>query len=415
MKRKILFAIIFIFTIIHYSKSQNFVWESIIETGNKDGFYSILLTEPISSRTKIDLSDIRVFDKKENEIPYIVDKEQTEYRSHIFKEYKIIEKKHFSKKGYTRLVIHNPKREKLSAINLIIQNSEVKKWLKINGSNNKKNWYVVKDKYTFESINNTKETSEIKIVNFPLNNYEYYELIIFDFFNKPINILKAGFYETIIEKGKYSPIKEPFISQNDSSMKNYSIVTVNFQRPQYIDKLVFDINKRGFYKRKSTLHVKKKKYKNKQLTTFYERFAEIDFSSETKNELLLPSIQLRDIHIFIENGDDKPLKINHVKAYFLNRYLIAKLKKNTKYRVRFGDKKLYPPNYDLKHFKNKIPKTADLPQIIAGKKVRYIYKEKKEVTIENIFFNKTFLWSTIIFVILFLGFMTVKMLREMKN
>jgi len=67
------------------------------------------------------------------------------------------------------------------------------------------------------------ETSVIKIIDFPASNYEYYEILIDDWKSNPINVLKAGFYNISVEKGKYSPVEEPQISQIDLKEEKQSL------------------------------------------------------------------------------------------------------------------------------------------------------------------------------------------------
>ena len=52
--------------------AQNFMWETRIDSVQEKGFYSIPLNPEITSRLKNDFSDLRIFDEKNVEIPYLL-------------------------------------------------------------------------------------------------------------------------------------------------------------------------------------------------------------------------------------------------------------------------------------------------------------------------------------------------------
>ena len=113
--------------------------------------------------------------------------------------------------------------------------------------------------------------------------------------------------------------------------------------------------------------------------------------------------------IKINNNDDKPLKIKNVKASQLNTYLTASLENGNDYTLRFGDEKLEAPVYDLKYFVDSIPQNlAQLaPGSVNGLKTM---EDSKSTSV----FNSTYIWIALGVVIIFLGFMSYRMLKEMK-
>jgi len=187
------------------AKAQQFNWQASLAPVSSDGYYKILLSPEIVSKLNDNLGDIRLYSIDNKEIPYVNEVEVPFETKDYFVEYKIIEKKELTSwPYYTRLVIHNPKKTEISNIQLVIRNTDVSKSLKLSGSDDNKNWYSIKDSYRFHSMYSDETTSVIKIIDFPVSNYEYYEILIDDWKNNPINIVKAGYFNTSIEKGKYS-------------------------------------------------------------------------------------------------------------------------------------------------------------------------------------------------------------------
>jgi len=219
------------------ARSQEFKWESKTDLVLSNGFTEVLLSPEITGNLRADLGDIRLYDSTGSEIPYIQYSEKPVLYKQLFKEYAVLQKVHHY--DYTRLVIHNPSKSTITNISLVIKNADVRKWLTLNGSDDQKVWYALKEHYYFQSFYNDDKTSEIRVLNFPKSNYEYYELLVYDYFDYPINILKVGYYDTSVETGKYSVVKAPSFSQIDTLKQ--SVIQIHYTNQQYIDKLQFEI------------------------------------------------------------------------------------------------------------------------------------------------------------------------------
>lgn len=88
--------------------------------------------------------------------------------------------------------------------------------MQLSGSDDKADWYIIKDNYELESLFNHRETEEVTILHFPLSDYEYYRLDINDSPSLPIKILKAGHFDTSFAKAKYLELPSPVLKQADS-------------------------------------------------------------------------------------------------------------------------------------------------------------------------------------------------------
>jgi hypothetical protein len=207
--------ILLFITIIWLSSNvsaQDWHWQADLDDIAKDGFYKINISPEIVSASENNNGDIRIYDASDNEIPFIIDKEQSVNLKEFFVEYKIITNETQRKwPYYSQIIIHNPKKNEISNFQFIIRNADVSKNLKLSGSDDAAHWYVIKDKYRFRSIYNDESTSVIKILNFPNSNYEYFEILIDDWRDNPINIQKAGYFDTAVEEGKYAVITKPVV------------------------------------------------------------------------------------------------------------------------------------------------------------------------------------------------------------
>ena len=393
--------------------AQDFAWQADINPISENSFYRINLNPEIISKMENGLNDIRIYDVKNTEVPYIFEKENLINRNDYFIEYKIVSKEHQNYwPYYTRLVIHNPKRNSITNFYLIIKNSDVSKSLKLSGSDDKKHWYIIKDNYRFQAVYSDEYTSEIEIMNFPKSNYKYFEILLDDWKNKPLNILKVGYFDTSFEEGKFINVENPKIIQNEITEKKQSFFKVQFTDNQLIDKVVFDINSDDFYLRKAEIQVKDSiLYKKKKTEVYFRTVKEITLSSNSSNKFYFGDFKVKEFYVRIHNKDNKPLIINKINASQLKNYLICKLKKNTSYNLKFGDKEIAKPEYDLEYFKQEISK--DIPNI--GTKAAINIKEELKQADKGIKISKTYIWVAIIAVIAFLAYMTFKMLKDMKK
>ena len=313
--------------------AQSFDWEAKIEPVNKNGFYNILLTPDISTHLKSNFSDIRIYDSDGKEVPYLLRNEAPKASQLLFKDYQIIENKSIQN-CCSKIILHNPTKSKINNISLIIKNSDVRKKAKLSGSDDQDNWYIIKDNYNLESIYNNRETSEVKILDFPLSEYKYYQIDIADSSNAPLNIIKAGYYDTYYEDGKYLKLPALTLQQKDSSDK-HSYISLSFPSAQVIDKLTLEIKGPLYYYRKATVCqlVQEKDRRH------FSILKNIDIRSNQENDIHFYRFHAKDLYLVIENNDNQPLTVESATGYQLMNYLTANLEKDKEYRLVFGNKK----------------------------------------------------------------------------
>lgn len=403
--RKILLYTTLFFLIAGHSFGQIFKKKAALEKINESGFYKIAITPEIVTHLNDDLSDIRIYDNTQNEIPYILSREVPLQVHQIFKAYNI---KEFTSqpKCCSRLILQNTAKTKIDNISLIIKNSDVKKKAKLSGSSDNEHWYIIKDDYHLESFPSANNTSEVKILNFPLLDYEYYMLEIGDSGSAPLNILKAGYYDTYIENGKFIELPKAHIHAKDSSDKK-SYITVAFPSAQLIDKVEIAATEPPYYFRNAaictTYYEKGKRHYNTVTTSILR--------SNSDNIIELDHLKVKDFQLIIENLDNQPLKIKSIKSYQLVYYMTAMLEKGKEYTLHFGDKKLSYPQYDLPYFKDSIP--ANLSIIKSGTIINI--PQQVDVAEQPFFSSMLWVWATIFLVMSALGYMSYKMIKEMKT
>lgn len=387
------------------SKAQDFRKEARLQPVEQNGFYNILLTPEITGSLKEDLSDIRLYDADGHEVPYLLRSEQPKAPQQLFRGYTLLQNKTIPG-CCTELILQNADKNKINNISLIIRNSDVRKTARLSGSDDNQNWYNIKDNYYLESIYNNNETSEVKILNFPLSNYEYYRLTIDDSLNAPLKIVKAGYYDVHYEDGKYLSLPTAAVQQKDSSDKN-SYIRLAFPSSQVIDKIKFDLAGPQYYLRNVRVgqmqEDKGKKYFSSLQSTY--------FKSNQDNVIFFDRLKAEELYLVIENKDNPPLRVNDAKGFQLTHYLTAGLEKGKKYYLRFDAPEAGMPQYDLEYFRDSIESTMKMLEPTGLR----IIGQKASVARDDFFKSTLWIWGALALIVVLLGYMSVKMLKEMKK
>ena len=399
---------IFLFTSSSLAFSQVFKGEASLPAVDVDGFYRIFISPEVSPYFNAQFSNIRIYDQQNVEVPYLFQTESPSHYSEKFKEYEIVEKKQ-TKNCCTSLMLRNPDSQAINNISLSIKNAEVTKHATLLGSDDKENWFALKQHFVLSALNNQSKTSEIKIVDFPLSNYTYYLLQIEDSTSAPINILSAGHYEVQSEDGKYSENASLNFIKSDSARQKKTYIKISFDTTQVVDRLIVSLTGQPYFLRKTTLYTKEEmRNKKGDREFYYDRLYDFELSSKQISVINLPGIKVSELLMVVENEDNPSLDIASLKTFQLNRYLTAWLKKGNQYTLKIGAKELESPRYDIAFFKDNIP--AESPLISIG--LIKVFEEKERQTTTTSFTSQSIVWIAIVLVIMLLGLMSVKLIRE---
>jgi hypothetical protein len=404
-------SIIALVLLITNGYAQQYRWKSELDSVKSEGFYNIVLTPDISSRLNDDFSDIRIKDANEKEIPYILKSEIPYFDQQLFKEYPIVEKT-IIKNCCTKIIIRNASKTNINNISLVLKNSDAIKVARVLGSDDKKEWYGIKQSYVFQNSYSETSPTTTNVIGFPLSNYEYYMFEVSDYYSAPLNVLKAGYYDSYIMQGKYLPVPAPSLMQSDSMTIKKTYIKITFNENYFIDQLKFTFEGPRFYKRNAIL-ADKQTLKNKQV--YFEPITSLTIDSYSDNSMAIKDyFRKKEFYLIIDNEDNEPLKLKSVEAQQLTHYLKTYLKPGANYKLLYSNEKAVFPVYDLRFFADSIP--AMLPDLNVLKNINITTNNTNEIKRAPKWFeNKVWIWAAIGGVIMLLGFMSYKMVNEMKN
>ncbi|HMG94477.1 MAG TPA: hypothetical protein VK589_30670 [Chryseolinea sp.] len=391
--------------------AQTFVAETQLPEVHSDGFYNIALTPENSAYLNHAFTNMRIFDEKNREVPYLLRVDVPHTVTNVFRDYAIAEKKQI-KNCCTSLVLHNPDQRLSNNMQLLVKNADVTKEATLLGSDDKVHWFALNQHLILTPASSIEGTSEMKIVNFPLSNYQYYSLQIDDSTSAPLNILTAGYFEVQTEVGKYAEVPLKEIIKSDSAKEKKTYVHVRFNGSMTVDKFELTLKGAPFFLRKAMVHVPKtRNLKGGKTETYYDPLQEIEITSKRPTLTELQGLKVKELLIIIDNEDNPVLELDRFNAYQLNRYATAWLTTGTNYTVKVGPPALMAPIYDISFFKDSIPENAGVIQMGA---IKFNSVDRGE-TSSTFFTTKAYIWVAVILVIVILGLMSVRMLKTMNN
>lgn len=388
--------------------AQQFKVEATLPATDADGFYRILITPEAAAYPNQTFSNVRLYDAQQKEVPYIVEQEQPVYQEQQFREYTIVEKK--QEPGCcTTLILENPDKAAINNINLLIRNAEVVKEATLSGSDDQKSWFVIREKFTLQSINNPDEAASMKAVRFPLSNYTYYQLRINDSAQAPLNIIKAGYYSALTSEGVYTLVAPRSVATSDSIKQKKTYIHVLFDTLRLLDKVELSLTGTPYFMRQVDVYERQSRNTKKGVKDYYNFVTSFGISSAGAAIVYLPRVKSRELMFVVNNQDNPSLTVSSLKVHQLNRYLVAWLKKGEKYTLRFGNEQMAEPLYDLAFFKDSL---SYQPTVLKVQNVQTIQEANKEEESSTFFTDKRVIWGAIILVIGILGFMSVRLIRE---
>ncbi len=381
-----------------------------IESVTQSGLHKMVLPAEIRSFSKEELGDFRILDSKGTEIPYYILQQNTEAKSQSFSECKILSKTTIPK-SKTTIIFENPNAV-IDEIVLSITNSDVAKSYSISGSNDQKEWFGLVNNSLLTEIENSKATSVLKTLNFPLTAYRYIKLDLNDKKTLPINVLKISYVPTkthnaIVEESRPKEIKFQQIPDEKKTR-----IYINFGRLQIVNQVGFTITEPNLYQRNAIIFIIEKKQMNKKSALFPETVFAFELSSNQKNIFRIPQLFKKECFIEIENQDNPPLTLSKIQFFQNQVTVIADLKANEKYTITTGNSKLDSPEYDLENFKNSIGDNLPKAKIY---EIKHHDSQKTHLKNESIWQQPWFMWLCIGFGGIIFAFFTRSLIKDMKK
>lgn len=399
-----------------------FRYRTPIATADSTGYHRVLLSPETRGEMRAGFDDVRIYDSGNHEVPFVIATETPQPPVTRFVQYPV--KDEHDAPGDCWITVENPlyKTENLSHICLEVNNTEVRRGMILSGSYDNVKWYAIKDEFVtsfYESFEHgAKATTNIVRFDFPLSDYRYFRFEFDDWWwwnenYNPVFIARAGVLVTtpaVVEDQRIEMQNVVFAAKQ---VGKTTCVDIVLSGNRYVDFLRFDLaatTGAGTFYRGAHLYIADSTHHcDKPLSNY---IAADVLSNTSKNEFDLNATR-RQSHfcLHIENEDDQPLQVNAVHAIGIRKYAIAYLNKNEPYFLYYGNDTIAAPRYDLR-YQQDVLSSAPM-SIVATGAIESIAQIPLPAPTEPAN-NRVYIWLAIGVVVLILGWMSVKMLREMK-
>jgi hypothetical protein len=382
-----------------------------IEPVKTDGMYKILLPSAVRSFSREDLSDFRIYDGQNREVPYFIIQGNSRVALDAFEQYPILSRQIVPRKSGT-YVIDTKSAHNINGLSLTVSNTDVVKEYDLSGSNDLKAWYGISNNAMLDNLDGGDRTAVTKDLSFPMSAYRYLKITFDDSLSLPVNVLQAGNRRREIRENNLQKITPESIEIEHLKEEKVTVVHVVFAYPQVLNRIAFDIKTPKYYRRTVSVYRDATRKVRRKNVSYNEFLCGFELSSQAKNQFDIPQIFVREIEIEIENRDNQPLDISAIHFGQLPAFAIAELTAGEKYTVKSGDPKRHAPDYDIADFNHQ--NLCKLPQTT----VVAIHHDKAlmgDAAVKPVWQQKWFLWVCIAIGGLAIAYFALSLVCDMKK
>jgi hypothetical protein len=407
MKRKLINIYFFCaISICCNAQVEGYRFYAPLDSIKTSGFYNIVLSPEINAHLKTDYSDVRIVNGAGKWVPHalhVPNNEISRAKLNLELKYSLIENNKINS-----IFIINEKYRALNNIELLIRNTAAERYCSLSGSDDNVNWFVINDSILINPTPTETKSVNVFRLNFPLNNYKFYKLIIVNSNKDPLDINKmnssAENNEPLFIQNKVIKNPNTTIEQKDSGKISY--IKVTQQHPYHFDGISLKISAVKYYVRKLDVFVPTaEKHSFSNPGNMVESFI---FSNNSNLSFRIPLTNPRVFYLQINNEDNLPLKVDEVATTINEHFTNAYLEKGDMYRLIMGNQNANLPNYDIAKLNLSISDSATF--IETKSVVAFPQKDTKEN--KKATSSKWIIWTALIAGLFILLLLTKKMIKE---
>lgn len=377
-----------------YRRKVNLVQEST--------WHTVQIMPSMFDKVSPSFNDIRLLDIDADtvEIPYIIRVQEKQISSESIPLSVINESR---KEGAYYITFINSGKT-LNHLTLEFEEDNYFATVKIQGSQNNRQWFDIADDQKIFSVNSASETYQYNELVFPASNYDYFRVIVQSQTN--LNFRRGSFENETTTTGNYRTIAHRHKVRQNRKAKQ-TIVDLRFDHFQPVSKIALSISATSDYYRSASVEILRDSVKTekgwiKNYETVYDGYVTSIHPNDIEFNYRLTSA----VRIVINNLDNPPLQINNLNVEGPVVDLAAALTPGNLF-LYYGNLSANKPSYDLEHFKANIPSILNAATLGDEESLS---RPAEEMT--GFFENKTVLYVLMLVVIFVLGFFTIRMMSS---
>ena len=332
-----------------FTKSEWEFFKSLESTPSGDGYLRISVDGEVYRSSQRSLADLRLVDDLGKETPYSIyaQRESTTQESY--------EPKIFNRAilpgAYSTLTLDLEQEAESNTLVLKTSSRNFKRRVEIAGSNDRKQWLVVKsDGYIFDFSGDQK--IHLTTIRYPDSKYRYLQIKVWNGKEEPLTIEGAS-----LSRVKTTPARRAVRSvrihsrEEDAKLKaTVCVLDLSYENLP-ADFLTIDTPEENFSR---MIEIQSgndlKTWEISQQGDLY-RFRTDKYSVEKKT-LHFPEMRCRYLKLLIYNHDDPPLKLAAFEAQGVEEDLVCRTQPGRSYSLYYGNAQAHAPRYDFERLKN---------------------------------------------------------------
>lgn len=392
--------------IVSFSFAQNY--QGKINKVSENGLHQILLTPEVRSASQNNIDFLRIFDAKNNEVPYVIYEGKSNNSS--LKNFTIISKTAVPNVA-TSVIISNENALNLDNLTLKIANTDVDKKYNISGSNDQKEWFGLVINQKVIGLNDAGENFVERDFPFPLNNYKFLKINFIDKNSLPINILGASLEENHSVNQSKTELQNFTQKIETDKKRKQTRITITFENPQVIDGIGFDIASPSYYLRDARILINKTRVYKKSTENYVENISAFQLNSKSKNRFDVQSFFAKELIIEIDNQDNQALEIKKINLFQSPVSILTDLKSNEIYTLKI-DSTWSAPQYDLANSGIDFSKNYPVATLSNLEKLE---QSKSKETEKSFWQTPLFMWICIVLAVVIIGYFAVGLIKDMNK
>ncbi len=381
-------------------------------TGIENEWHAVNIPSEMFSHLKQDLSDVRIYgiseEKDTIEAPYIL-KINGPTTDQTIVRFKLLNKSKTQDGYYYTFEI--PTKVSVNSIKLKFERPNFDWNVNLEGSQNQREWFTIKENYRILSIKNEQTDYRFTTLTFPDSKYAYYRVKVNS--KKDPKFINATIKQ--VNKNEGTVINYPINSFTieNSNAKKQTTALLKLEYPVPVSQLKFNIaTTHDYYRNMSIKYLVDSVQTDKGWKYNYRTLGSGTLNSIDDNSFELNATRtVQHIKVIIENNDNEPLKISSIEAKGYQHQLITRFNEPATYHLTYSNLDARKPKYDITRFQENIPQKLTPLSLGNPLTIEGVLIEKQSPLFEN----EKWLWAIMIVIVLVLGLFTYKMFSAQKK
>lgn len=381
-------------------------WSAQLPPVRGSGLHAIVLDPELQGAARADLGDIRLLDSAGAQVPYVLRTAQRSQGPERFEAFDLLRNAVLDHR--TEVEVERPADQLIDELHVWIKPIHAEKRVRITGSDDRDAWYMVKDEHVALQGARGDPPHQVLQLRIPRSDYRYLRLTFNDSITAPINVLGVGrFVPAGPPQTVYTAAQQLPFSRTDSA--RHTVLRFALPRSLFVERMTIETEdtlpflRHVQLVRRRTIAAASQRHGNQNRVEHLGTYT-IKPGSGARFE---PRAERLDtFELWIDNGDDRPLRIGAVNAQCQERLLLARLDTGMRYHLTVGDDRLEPPRYDMEAFAADLP--APMDTVATGPLNATAIPESAGPSIDP---SAWWVWAGIIALMASMGFIAVRLLR----